>query len=269
MKRVLPVSFVVLFTAGTIFLDWFDSMRRNSSFYFSESFMFTAVWWLFLPMLYLQLRLTRRAGQWYHFMALIIFPVILHLCLYPLLVKIISAVFYYHTFEYRQTLLFGISSYTLQLLLIYALLPIYFLFRQRKLKVIQNEAEFQTQEVSAELPVFYSHITVTDKYRKVTVPVSDILFITADTPYINLHLSSRNYLHNETLKSITAKLDPRFFVRIHKSTIINLAYVETYISRHNGDYDLTLAGGSTHRVSRNYAAAFREQLLAFHQLTTN
>ena len=57
------------------------------------------------------------------------------------------------------------------------------------------------------------------------------------------------------------------FVQIHKSLIVNLAHVESYKSRLNGDYDITMSNGTSLRLSRTYARAFKAKFEGSHQDT--
>ena len=68
-----------------------------------------------------------------------------------------------------------------------------------------------------------------------------------------------------TLKSLSEKLDNRLFVRIHKSEIVNLSKVQSYQSRQNGDYDVTISDSSVLRISRNFAKDFKTKLDLFTQ----
>ncbi len=100
-------------------------------------------------------------------------------------------------------------------------------------------------------------IIVSNGTNNIPVAVNDIMYITASTPYIVLHLESKQHLHSETLKSIQEQLDKSRFIRVHKSTIVNIDKVTSYKSRSNGDYDLTLQNGATTRLSRNFASGFK------------
>lgn len=57
------------------------------------------------------------------------------------------------------------------------------------------------------------------------------------------------------------------FIRIHKSNLVNIDFVESFVSRFNGDYDLTLSNNVTLRISRNYAADFKKAFKQSHHLT--
>lgn len=105
------------------------------------------------------------------------------------------------------------------------------------------------------------------KYNTV-LEVNDIYQITADTPYISIQLEEKKYLHTETLKSISTQLDNNRFVRVHKSTIVNLNKVISFKSRLNGDYQIFLNNGSSIRLSRTYVADFKSKFKIAHQVST-
>jgi two-component system, LytTR family, response regulator len=100
--------------------------------------------------------------------------------------------------------------------------------------------------------------------KNVLVHIADIVSIQAATPYVALHTKTGKHLYSASLKEMIALLDGHEygneFVRIHKSTIVNIKHVVQYISRLNGDYDVTLADGSVVRMSRNYSSVFKQKL---------
>jgi DNA-binding LytR/AlgR family response regulator len=123
-------------------------------------------------------------------------------------------------------------------------------------------------EIAIDVNHFLENILVAEGTRKFNVVVSEVLFFTASPPYISIHLDDKKYLHNGTLKSISQKLNPEHFVRVHKSTIVNIKMVASYSSRLNGDYDLKMINDVTLRVSRNFAADFKKLYAKSHHLTT-
>ena len=103
--------------------------------------------------------------------------------------------------------------------------------------------------------------------NNVSIGTNDILQITTADVYIAIQTSEKKFLHHETLKSMQSRLDPQKFLRIHRSTIINLDAVVSYKSRLNGDYDVLLMNQQETRLSRNYAAAFKMALGNNHRLS--
>jgi DNA-binding LytR/AlgR family response regulator len=115
---------------------------------------------------------------------------------------------------------------------------------------------------------FINTILVSEGYKKYSIAVSEIYYCSSNSPYINIHLENQKYLHNETLKSISLKLNPEAFVRIHKSAIVNINMVVCCKTRLNGDYDVTLKNAVQLRVSRNFAPDFKKLFNKTHQLAS-
>ena len=84
------------------------------------------------------------------------------------------------------------------------------------------------------------------------IQVKEIEWIEAETPYIGIWIKQKKYLYQSTLTKILPVLDSANFIRIHRSTIVNVLEVEHIESRSNGDYDLFLWDKTVLRLSRNY-----------------
>ena len=66
--------------------------------------------------------------------------------------------------------------------------------------------------------------------RYVVVSLDDIVHLKGEGNYTFIHTRDRRkYLVSKTLKDFELLLDPVIFVRIHKSYIINLAYVQEHV----------------------------------------
>jgi hypothetical protein len=256
--------FALAFAVLNLTQDVLRSGLNNTAYYFSESFMFSSFWWIFAPLLFAQYLAARQhiKRPFYFHIALILLPIAVHLIVFPLLVWAISGIFYYHSFAFQQTLSYTISEYLYLLLLLYSIpVLVFMLLKKRAYAVAAPETKNETIPVS-----FINTILVTDGYKKQCIAVSEILFFSANPPYINIYLEGKKYLHHETLKSVMLKLDPEQFTRVHKSTIVHIKMVDTITSRLNGDYDITLKNHVKIRVSRNYAAAFKDLFNKTHQL---
>ena len=84
------------------------------------------------------------------------------------------------------------------------------------------------------------------------IPVGDVVWIEADDNYARLHLSRGSALVRDTMKRLAERLDPRRFVRVHRSAIVAIAQVRELVPLPSGDYDVTLANGTTVVMSRTY-----------------
>lgn len=258
--------FVLLFVTLTLVQDLVKSTLKNSAFYFSESFMFTSFWWLFAPFFLAQYFFVKHKNNSNFLLrsSVIILPIILHLFAFPLLVWLLSKTFHYHTFTIQQTFKYTVSEYLYLLIVLYTVSFIAFQYLSAKTKKTVVIIEEKDEEHSEQ---FINTILVSEGYKKHNIAVSDIYFCSANPPYINIHLAGQKFLHNETLKSVSLKLNPEHFVRVHKSALVNIHMVASYKTRLNGDYDLTLKNDVRLRVSRNYAADFKDRFKKTHQLT--
>lgn len=93
--------------------------------------------------------------------------------------------------------------------------------------------------------------------RLVTVAVADIQRIEAEGDYSMLVTATGKHLSNYGISSLETKLDPRQFIRVHRSDIISLHYVRE-IQKYPSSYDVIMQNGDVVRVSRSYMDKIRE-----------
>ncbi len=84
------------------------------------------------------------------------------------------------------------------------------------------------------------------------VSIRDIDWIDAAGDYMCVHVGNQTHIMRTTMKELESRLDASVFQRVHRSTIVNLQRVEKVSSHMNGEYYLTLIGGSTLKMSRSY-----------------
>jgi two-component system LytT family response regulator len=95
--------------------------------------------------------------------------------------------------------------------------------------------------------------------QKITfVATADVDWIEADGNYARLHAGKRDYLLRETMKNVEARLDPRRFLRIHRSAIVNLDRIASVEPYFHGEYIVTLTDGHRITASRTHSARLRE-----------
>lgn len=93
--------------------------------------------------------------------------------------------------------------------------------------------------------------------RLVTVAVADILRIEAEGDYATLVTAKGHHLSNYGITALESRLDPRQFIRVHRSDIVNLHYIRE-IQKYPSSYDVILQNGDVVRVSRSYMEKIRE-----------
>lgn len=250
----LPVFFAAcLLCVLQLLTDRLYSLVNNTGYFFSESFLFSSFWWLFLPILVIANHVIVSLKKKILLPLFFFSMVCIHLTCYPALVWLLSSIWFDHCFPVRQTFGYAITNLLIPMLLIYSLPVCWHLFRQKF--VISNEQD--KEQSSQSFTPLITSLIVTDARQQVVLPVQSIKYITVRSPYVCLHTADKKYLFSTTLKSLGAQLDSNQFIRIHKSAIVNVQEVISRKSRMNGDYDLTLVDGTVLRLSRNYAAPFK------------
>jgi two-component system LytT family response regulator len=95
-------------------------------------------------------------------------------------------------------------------------------------------------------------IMVRDGDRIHFVPVGEISLFEADGNYVRVHTDDREHLVRLTLKSVAARLDPRRFVRVHRSYVVNVDRIQEVQPWFGGDYVALMGDGREIRISRTY-----------------
>jgi two-component system LytT family response regulator len=81
---------------------------------------------------------------------------------------------------------------------------------------------------------------------------SEIDWIEAEGNYVNVHTAQKSHLLRESISNLEAQLDPREFIRIHRSTIVNLRRIKELQPWSHGEYHVILHDGTELTLSRNY-----------------
>jgi two-component system LytT family response regulator len=100
------------------------------------------------------------------------------------------------------------------------------------------------------------------------VDIKNIIHVEADSNYSIFHLANDEKVTvSKVLKEYEELLPEQQFVRIHKSSIVNLNYVKEYNSK-NG-LEVILNNGKKIAVSRRRASEFLEKIKMFTQLKSS
>jgi two-component system LytT family response regulator len=89
------------------------------------------------------------------------------------------------------------------------------------------------------------------------IEAASIQWLEADDNYVHVHTTGNRYLVRRTLTDLLEQLGERF-VRIHKSTAVNLAEVASLAPLFKGDHEVRLRSGALLRLSRR----FKDELFA-------
>jgi two-component system LytT family response regulator len=87
--------------------------------------------------------------------------------------------------------------------------------------------------------------------RVILLKVDEVDWIEADGNYAKLHVGRKAHLLREKMQDLEAQLDPKQFVRIHRSIIVNLERIKELHPHFNGDYIVVLEDGRQLKLSRS------------------
>jgi two-component system LytT family response regulator len=131
------------------------------------------------------------------------------------------------------------------------------LLNQERLKQVLTEAGMRGGG-GKEYP---KRLLVPNGARDVVVNIQEIEWIEASDYYSCLHVGTKSFMLRETVKHLVNTLDPARFVRIHRSTIVNMDYVCEVAREGRGEASVLLTRGKRLKMSKkgwqNLVAASR------------
>ena len=92
------------------------------------------------------------------------------------------------------------------------------------------------------------------------VSVNDVEWLEAEKNYVRVHTSSATHLIRRTMKALETQLDPKRFVRVHRSVIVAIDKIVSLEAGEHGEYSIVLRSGARLQSSRRYAEHLRSAL---------
>ncbi|MBX7171646.1 MAG: LytTR family DNA-binding domain-containing protein [Pyrinomonadaceae bacterium] len=140
-------------------------------------------------------------------------------------------------------------------------------FKRAVDRVREQIQKSQTGKIDERLASLLADLTSSKKYleRLVVKSVGRVFFLRTDEVdwieaagnYAKLHVGREGHLIRETMNGLEAKLNPDKFLRIHRSTLVNIDRIKELNPLFSGDYTVLLKNGVELTLSRNY----RDRLL--------
>jgi two-component system LytT family response regulator len=124
----------------------------------------------------------------------------------------------------------------------------------------QMAAELRASTGQDLLPSMTDRIPVKTHDRVMIVNVPEIDWVGADGDYVSVHVGAKSWLLRETIAAAEARLALSGFVRIHRSTLVNICRVRELLPLSKGEFTVLLRDGTELKLSRNYRFAL-ERLL--------
>jgi len=96
------------------------------------------------------------------------------------------------------------------------------------------------------------NLIIKDSGKIIILPVTQISCIEAFDYYIKIHYESQFTVTRIPLKNIIPRLPVKQFIRVHRSNVINMAYIESIEKKVKGEFKVKLKSGKTVKVSDTY-----------------
>lgn len=129
-----------------------------------------------------------------------------------------------------------------------------------KARAQQQKADAAIPELLAEKQLYLERLTVKDRGHTHVIPVPDITHIQAEDDYIQIHYQNTSLLKTQALSELEKQLNPADFVRIHRSILINLNFLDKLVRSPKDTYEVHLKSGVKLGVSKSGLERLKEKI---------
>jgi two-component system LytT family response regulator len=106
-----------------------------------------------------------------------------------------------------------------------------------------------------------SHIFVQKSEKLLNLAVEEIMFLEASGDYTILTTKADQFVSSSGIGKLEEILNPEIFIRVHRSTIININFLKEIEKHFNGGMMVKMQTGKTFPVSRTYAKVIRKKVV--------
>jgi two-component system LytT family response regulator len=92
------------------------------------------------------------------------------------------------------------------------------------------------------------------------VKTNDICYILASGSYADIITTKKTYVVRSSLNDLVNNTLNTSLIRIHRSTIINIDYLDTIINSGFGEIDIKMLDGKLFRVSKTFKKEFQKKI---------
>jgi len=137
-------------------------------------------------------------------------------------------------------------------------------WQRAKLQISKDQFDRRDQHIMALLeelkagPRYIERLVVKTAGRVFFLDINDIDCIEAEGNYVRVHNGPKSYLLRETISGLESQLDPKEFLRIHRSAIVRIDKIKELQPWFHGEYHVILEGGKQLTLSRNYRSNLQE-----------
>jgi two-component system, LytTR family, response regulator len=131
-----------------------------------------------------------------------------------------------------------------------------------RMKVEQNNVGELLRNLKTENKTSYdSHIFVQKSEKLLNLPVEEIVYLEASGDYTILSTKNDQFVSSSGIGKLEEILNPEIFIRVHRSTIININNLKEIEKHFNGGMVVKMLNGKSFPVSRTYAKLIRKKVV--------
>jgi two-component system LytT family response regulator len=108
---------------------------------------------------------------------------------------------------------------------------------------------------------FDSHIFVQKSEKLFNLPVDEIVYLEASGDYTIITTKSDQFVSSSGIGKLEEILNPEVFIRVHRSTIVNVNFLKEIERHFNGGMVVKMQNGKSFPVSRTYAKLIRKKVV--------
>jgi two-component system LytT family response regulator len=114
------------------------------------------------------------------------------------------------------------------------------------------------RELARDRP-YLARVPVRSEGRVRVIDLNQVDWLGAADNYVALHSGPREYLIRDTIAGLERRLDPRQFVRVHRSTIVRIDRIVELVPDLHGDFQIRLRDGTELAMSRTFRPLVEER----------
>lgn len=131
-----------------------------------------------------------------------------------------------------------------------------------RMKLEQNNVGELLRNMKTENKTSYdSHIFVQKSEKLLNLAVDEIMFLEASGDYTILSTKADQFVSSSGIGKLEEILNPETFIRVHRSTIININFLKEIEKHFNGGMIVKMQNGKSFPVSRTYAKLIRKKVV--------
>jgi hypothetical protein len=253
LALLIAINEYVLFKIDSIeFHNWF-----NDSLFYSISLI---LWAVFLPLIYSVVKKTKGKKKVFilsqffvlSFIISIIHQVLANVIFYSILFlkdELLSEQSLLH--QFRELVLTGMFMRLIESIIITSL---FYVISSNEVHIRNFIASYwpKLYKLIVDQKDVIQVITIKEKGTMISLDVNKIMYFESSGNYIEIHNEDKTYLLRQTMSRLLTELDPITFIRVHRSYILNINFIEHVSYIKNSEYRINLNDSTQITSSRNY-----------------